>query len=214
MAFTFIPSNDGDQKSYEILASTAAALNAATNRLNQSVIELEEILKKLGIGISSWVTFAKIEFNDGMCYDYDQVGYAKLGGRWGLAIRNVVGNEVDDNPDKIEAWTFNESPRHLRVQAVEKIPALLQKIITDATEFTKKVDSSANEVRSFSRAIADGLAATSKPADILPVKPPSSGGGLITTNGSVTDRSSKSASGSNSVGVRSGHTLYGTKATK
>jgi hypothetical protein len=60
---------------------------------------------------------------DGMCYYYEQVGFAKINGKWSLAIRTVDGDVRDD--DDIESWPFNEAPRGLRVKAVYKLPISL-----------------------------------------------------------------------------------------
>ncbi len=143
------------QDSYRKLSEVATALNTASDKLGASISLLDLALKKLSLGISSWVHFNEVRYSDGISYLYEDVGYTKLGGKWGLAIRTVPGNEVADEQDDPESWPFNEAPRALRVRAVVKIPDLLEKLIADASAVIKTVDEQTEVVDALADSIAD-----------------------------------------------------------
>ena len=48
---------------------------------------------------------------------------------------------------------FNDAPRELRVQAVKRIPDLLDRLSKDAVETTTRITEKAEEVRQFASAI-------------------------------------------------------------
>jgi hypothetical protein len=54
------------------------------------------------------------------------IGYTRLGGRWGIALRVSSGDETDPESDTSEKWFFNESPLYLRHPAIDKLPDLLE----------------------------------------------------------------------------------------
>ena len=112
------------QNSYRQLPLVATSLNTESDKLNASVTRLETLLKKHPIGVSSWVSFN--ESSDGNRYSSDEVGFAKINGKWGLAIRSVSGHMQYPDSEECETWPFNESPRRLRVNAVSKFPELLE----------------------------------------------------------------------------------------
>ena len=140
------------QESFLRLSTTAANLNSVSDKLNASISNLEAALRKLGLGITSWVPFTSSTSQDGLSYWFEEIGYAKVNGRWALAIRTRSGHEAAESDD-IEIWPFNEAPRHLRVRAVKKIPELIDKLNKDAAEIAEQVVARANEVHFLGAAI-------------------------------------------------------------
>jgi hypothetical protein len=147
------------QDSFLRLSTTAHHLNSVSDKLNVSIAKLEPALKKLALGITSWVAFTNSTSQDGLSYKYEEIGYAKVNGRWGLAIKTRSGHEALDE-DVVEIWPFNEAPRHLRVRAVRKIPELIDQLDKDAAEISGKVVEQIAEVDFLSSAI---LAVAEKP---------------------------------------------------
>ena len=127
------------QNSYRQLPVVATSLNNESDKLNASAKRLETILRKHPIGVASWVHFAESRSQDGMHYSFQDVGFAKLNGKWGLAIRTVSGTLSPFDDDDVETWMFNEAPRGLRVRAVAKLPELLEQLVKDATEMIAEV---------------------------------------------------------------------------
>ena len=132
--------------------------------VKQSISAFDAALKKLGLGISSWVEVRESRSEDHFYFTYDELQCTKIGGKWGLAIRTRSGNEAGD----IEEWSFNEAPGLLRVRAVVKLPDLLEKLIKAAADVTDKVAKQADAVDLLTVALAE--AAEPSPAGKQPAK--------------------------------------------
>jgi len=148
------------QASYQQLSAVATDLNAVSDELGKSINELDFALKKLNLGVSVWVP---IRSGDGMpedsSYWSEDIGYAKVAGKWGIALRTVHGDYSNPDWDRIEEWTFNDAPRLLRLSAIEKVPELLEKLSKEASETTKKIKArlaEAQEVASAVKGVAEG----------------------------------------------------------
>jgi hypothetical protein len=163
------------QDCHKKLASAAANLNSASDRLGKPVADLDAYLRKLGLGISSFVSFRTWNSSGGLQYSVDELGYTKLAGKWGLAIRTRAGNEGQPDDESSETWHFAEAPRLLRVQAIKAIPELLEKLFSDATRMAETVEEQAKELCELTAAMglasAEKLASESAPAHELPASP-------------------------------------------
>lgn len=130
----------------------SASLNTATDHLAKSVNDLDALLKRFGFGIPVWFTFnqkAEEPF-----YDNEDIGYAKIGGRWGISIRTFRGIAERGNLPEIEQWLFNESPRHLRVAAAEKLPELMEALVATATNMEKRIIEKTADVEAVTATMA------------------------------------------------------------
>src|SRR5438552_3747571 len=67
------------------------------------------------------------------------VGYAKIGNKWGVAISRTSGNFEAPDYNTDEEWLFNDAPRHLRIEAVEHIPAMFEALIKAGDEAVGKL---------------------------------------------------------------------------
>lgn len=171
------------QESYRQLPVVTKTLNDASDKLNASVKRLETFFKKNPIGVASWVNFHASESPDGSHYYKEQVGYAKVDNKWGLAIRTIRGNEIDGDED-VNAWAFNESARGLRVRAVPKLPELLEQLVKDASEMVGEVNEQIKAVDFLSATLEDTAVPAEPPATQvnalkLPIRPmtPKTNGG-------------------------------------
>ena len=127
------------ESSYRQLSTVASDLNSVSDELGKSVGELDSALKKLNLGISVWVPITGGSSGENESYWGDDLGYSKLAGKWGIAIRTFSGTNYDPDRDEVESWLFNDAPRALRLSAIGKIPDLLEKLSGEATETTKKI---------------------------------------------------------------------------
>jgi hypothetical protein len=84
------------------------------------VNKLDALLKKFNLGVPTWVSFEKSRSDDGN-YQED-IGYAKINGKWGIAIRTIEC-DFSDPDSSVAEWQFNDAPRLLRVNAVERFPS-------------------------------------------------------------------------------------------
>jgi hypothetical protein len=140
------------QSSFQQLTEAATDLNSASDSLGRSISELDLALKKLNLGIRVWVTAQSDE--EDASYRRKELGYAKVDGRWGIALRTVSGNYNDpDERDYIEEWLFNDAPRNLRIGAIGKIPELLAALSNEASETTKLIKGKLAEAEEVATAI-------------------------------------------------------------
>jgi hypothetical protein len=141
---------------FRALSSIASSLNKASNELTQSVSVLDAALKKLNIGLTVWTAFefwAVEEPN----YGEDQIGYAKISGQWGIALRKIWGNESFDAPNEDGPWLFGEAPRELRIAAADHLPKLVEALGKQAFDTAKKLDAKTKEVAALA-AVIDKIA--------------------------------------------------------
>jgi hypothetical protein len=150
---------------YSQLTTVAADLNAVSDELGKSIAEIDVALKKLNLGITTWVPIYSGE-GDHHREDYSfwsrDIGYAKVGGKWGISLRTVDGNYHEPDEADVETWLFNDAPRSLRLEAIGKIPELLEKLSSNAAKTTKDLRDRLSE--------AQAVAAAVKSAAINPIR--------------------------------------------
>ena len=132
------------ERAFKKLSTSAEALNIASDDLSKAIAPLDAALKKLGLGVSAWVKITGNSDNDEW-WSRD-LGYARVNGKWGIALRDVSGHYQHPNDDDGETWLFNEAPRWLRIEGSTKLPDLLEKLIEQAEDTTKKVRARAVQV--------------------------------------------------------------------
>ncbi len=145
------------QSAFRGLSASAINLNAASDELRQTILVLEEALKKLNLGISTWVKITGNEEANGDFWSRD-LGYARVGGKWGIALRELSGNYAYDEYEKDETWLFNDAPRWLRIDGVGKIPDLLENLTKQADDTTQKIRKKTTEANELATAITAAAA--------------------------------------------------------
>ena len=116
------------------LAVSAAVLNAVSDEIAEPISTIDAALQELNLGISAWVQVAGDEDPTTGVYWHRSVGYAKVSSRaWGIAIcyRIVDADQVVRQDDE---WLFNEAPRRYRLEALDKLPQLLEKLTNVANK--------------------------------------------------------------------------------
>ena len=141
------------QSSYHQLSAVATVLNSVSDQLSKPVNEIDALLKKLNLGIVAWVTLREgAELPE---HWSEELGYAKIGGKWGIAIRTVVGDYNYPDQDDIDEWLFNDAPRALRLSAVERLPELLDTLTRVAEDATAKIREKVGAVRTLADAVIE-----------------------------------------------------------
>jgi hypothetical protein len=144
---------------YKQLSTVAADLNAVSDELGKSIAEIDAALKKLNLGIATWVTIRgddESPYND--LYWSRDIGYAKVNSKWGISLRTINGQCSDPDRSVTEEWLFNDAPRSLRLEAIDKIPELLEKLSQEAVRTTKDIRARLSEAQ----AVADVVKGASK----------------------------------------------------
>jgi hypothetical protein len=146
--------------------TVASDLNSVSDELGKSVGELDSALKKLNLGITVWVT---IQGDDGLpddpSYWSEDLGYCKVDGKWGLALRTVRGDYSFPDGDQEEKWLFNDAPRSLRLSAISKIPELLEMLSFEASKAATEIRAKLTEAQKVAEVVKK---AAQEPDQIAP----------------------------------------------
>jgi len=125
--------------SFKKLEATAARLNKVSDDLGESITALDAVLKRLGLGVPAWTKIAGTYDNNTGYYWVRELGYAKVGGKWGIALRTRDGDASDPDHENVERWLFNDAPRAFRVEAIDYVPALLDELDKQADSIAEKL---------------------------------------------------------------------------
>ncbi len=136
------------------LKPVAKNVSTAADALAAPVSSIDGELKRMHIAFEAWVTY-KTESYEHLYTNWD-LGYSRIAGRWGLALRVVRGDVSDPEDTRVENWHFNESPLYLRHRAVDKLPDLLEALAKTGEKVANKLTSAA--------AVATQVAETVAPA--------------------------------------------------
>jgi hypothetical protein len=167
-----MPSNDtslGERvsASYSRLFSVATDLNAVSDELGKSVSDIDSALKKLNLGISAWVEVragsGNLDRGDDS-YWHEDIGYAKISGKWGISLRKVDGNYTDEDDERVESWLFNDAPRFIRLAAIDKIPKLIDMLSNEAVNTAMKLRDRLADAQSISVAVKGAASQLTSPA--------------------------------------------------
>jgi len=149
------------KKSAQQLPTISSRLNTVTDLLTHRINALDAVLKSFNLGVPVWVAFSS--YGNPPFDEHDDVGYAKVNGRWGIAVRAVAPADPNRGA-KAEYWLFNEAPRDLRVRAVDKIPELIEALIQNADKIGAAISSKYQEVEAMTAALNEVLSpAPAKP---------------------------------------------------
>jgi hypothetical protein len=81
------------------------------------------------------------------------IGYTKIGGKWGIALRSCSGDHSFPAGDSEEIWLFNDAPRWLRLEGIEHVPALIEKLIAETEATIEKIKAKVGEAKELAEAI-------------------------------------------------------------
>ncbi len=105
------------------------------------------------MGVSAWVKTHGDENHDSLDYSSRELGYTRVDGKWGLAIRSTAGNHSYPDQDKIEVWAFSDASRLYRLDAVDRIPDLIEELVKRATDITAKTVAKTEMVKLLAEAL-------------------------------------------------------------
>lgn len=86
--------------------------------------------------------------------------YAKVGSRWGLAIREYEGR-AGEPFEKNEEWLFSDAPRSFRVDAVAARPKLVDALIVAGAKTAAALEAKVASASEVAKA-AQGVVRTRK----------------------------------------------------
>jgi hypothetical protein len=138
--------------SYKQLTAAATELNAVSDELGKFVTALDVALRKLNLGIATWLRLESREDGSGNYIKRD-LGYAKVGSKWGIALRTMSGNHNALEESNVEEWLFNDAPRALRIESVEKLPDLFESLVKEADAATKQIKTKTHHAQALATAL-------------------------------------------------------------
>lgn len=147
-----VPPTERVLATYNQLSVAATGLNAASDELGKAIDALDAALQKLNLGVSAWTTLAGGD--DGELWWSRDVGYTRIRDRWTIALRTQNGHHAVPTDNSEEVWSFGDAPRWMRVEAVGKIPELLEALLKRTEDTTKKIKSRIGLARELVAAIA------------------------------------------------------------
>ncbi|MBZ5729233.1 MAG: hypothetical protein LAP87_30200 [Acidobacteriia bacterium] len=119
------------------LAVTAIDMKSAGDELCDNIVPLDRALAKFDLGVSGWFAIAGNQHEDGS-YWSREIGYARVGKKWGIALKKVEGRAGDEYDDE-EVWLFKDAPRWMQIESVTKIPDLFDTLIKRAEDTISKL---------------------------------------------------------------------------
>lgn len=140
--------------SYKQLTAAATELNAVSDELGKFVTALDAALRKLNLGIATWLRLESREDGSGN-YTKRDLGYAKVGNKWGIALRTMSGNHNAVEESNVEEWLFNDAPRALRIESVEKLPDLFESLVKEADAATKQIKTKTHHAQALASALGE-----------------------------------------------------------
>jgi hypothetical protein len=137
------------------LAESASRLNETSDEFALTIVAIDTALKSLNLGTTAWYEYAKSSDNEGG-YSSRYVGYAKINGKWGLALSTVSGY-INYSEDEVDQWSFNEAPRWMRIEAVDHIPDLLDELIKQTEKLTTDLQTKKAQASELAKTIIAAL---------------------------------------------------------
>ncbi len=152
----------------ETLSDTAKNINKASRRLTEAVDQVNAALKKLNMGIPVWIPTWSGPDIPGQVQESEDIGYAKLKGKWGVCIRLTVEHAGPD-PDVTE-WHFEDAPRELRMRNIKYLQKLVAAMNEQGNEAANEIDKEAAETEKFAAMLGEIADKSKVRASLLPKK--------------------------------------------
>lgn len=150
---TNTPLTERVANSIKELSSAAQDLNTVSGELGKAISAIDAVLQTLNIGVPTWTTIAE-GYEGEQHYWSRDIGYDKVGNKWGIALREAEGDPNWPPDESCDTWLFNDAPRRLRIEGIEKIPDLIDALIKKAQDTTEKIKAKTAKANQLATAIA------------------------------------------------------------
>ena len=147
------PPTDRITASFKNLVVSSDELVSATGDLQKVIDAFEKHLNSIKPHVATWHELSGNDAPDGRYWHRD-IGYAKVEGRWGIALRDVKGYYSAPDDEDFEVWLFKDAPQWMQIETVGKLPDLLDAIVKRTQDTTKKLRSKTEEARKLAEALA------------------------------------------------------------
>lgn len=137
---------------FKRLVSTANDYNAASAEFSKPVLQIEESVEPLNLRLTTWKKIVGGADDYGNYWSRD-VGYTRVNGRWRIVVRAMSGNYNVEEADEYELWPFDEAPQSYRIEALDKLPDLLEELIKNAEKTAKKLKELTPDAKELAAAV-------------------------------------------------------------
>ncbi len=161
------PPTERVQTTYKQLSLAAKSLNTASDELGKAISIFDAALQKLNLGVSAWAQLSGNEDSATLDWWSRSLGYTKVGDKWGIALKKASGNFNWPEDESEELWLFNEAPRWMRIEAVGKIAELLEALLKQAEDTTRKIKERTKQAYELAAAMSK-VAEEAQPAEEKP----------------------------------------------
>lgn len=142
----------GVSVSFAQLSNTAVKLNTISDQLCSQVEKIDTALKRLNLGVSAWLEIRNDRDEDGNWW-VEELGYARVGNKWGVALKTSSGFFGDPSEPDIDLWAFADAPRHLRIKAVGRIGELIDCLRTEADKMIEQLEPKVQDLTNITAAL-------------------------------------------------------------
>ena len=147
------PTAERIAQSFKQLSETSTRLNTVSDEFSKAIAPIDAELKKLNLGVTAWHRYiGDGDENSGDFWER-RIGYAKIAGKWGLALATVSGN-IHYQEHEEEQWLFGDAPRAMRVEAVDHVPGLLEELVTQANKVASDLENKTQTARALALTIS------------------------------------------------------------
>jgi hypothetical protein len=126
------------QANLKQLETSAHALNKLSDQLTQKVAEIEGTINSLNLGVTTNVRIESWSNEEGTSTSLWRLAYGKESGKWGFVIEHI-SEDLNYGHEEYSSWPFKDSPREQRINAVDKIPQLLEALVKESNEVAEQV---------------------------------------------------------------------------
>jgi hypothetical protein len=140
------------------LSKVSQELNKVSDDLSKELTAIEKALNTLNLGVSAWLRLSsERSYDDGVgsyLTDVVDIGYARVKGKWGLVYLGYCDEMGID--EGMSAEPLHNASRKIRIDAVEKLPELIDRLSESALKTTTKAQVSVAKAREISNALSEG----------------------------------------------------------
>lgn len=145
--------------SFNKLTAASDELNAAVTELTSKIRLLERYLERLNLGVSAWYTIASHRYEENDFRWSRDLGYTFHRNKWRIALRETWDSPEDGEHGET-THTFDEAPRWMAIEAVSKLPDLIDGLLERTQETTKKLKNRSIQAQELADAIQEALSQT------------------------------------------------------
>ena len=145
---------DRIQSTLKKLASVSQSLNQVSDEISSRIAEVEAALREYKLGVPAWIDLR--EWSEFVSDDYGingvwlkrtrRLGYSKKDGRWGL-LTYISPEEATDSSELEEFVFLREAPRDVRLEAIDRLPDLLEELVKKAVETSELANKQAEKTK-------------------------------------------------------------------